>query len=223
MSDDATPQQLVAPYKKSGKDAHVHKGPAIPENPLAINRQHAQEHMGTKSTLTKVHVTDEQVAVFEMTPPHAKRVETEAYRKSHKYLIETQNKPCVVCGVSHTTLHDPAINRFGATAMESHHYPIERSLMNACAPDKVHHAFAEVIDQASLEAFVDSPRNLIVLCSVHHRSLEQGIHHLLVQDYAILPFLYDNYQVVASAKDRVAIEAADDTIMEEHNKEVPGD
>lgn len=210
MSDNATPQQLGEALGKNGSVPAKRKGAALPENILLKRRDHLDADHDGSPTLATVHVTTESVAVYEMTPPHAPRVQTPAYVKSRKYLIETQDKPCVVCGVRKSTLGDPTANKFGATELETHHYPIERSLADACDPAKIHLAYPEVIDRETLEAFLDSPRNLIVLCSTHHRSLEQGIHHLLVQDYAVLPYLYDNYQITASAKSKSVIVSQDD-------------
>jgi hypothetical protein len=125
------------------------------------------------------------------------------------------DQECIVCGVKNSTLADPTKNKFGATAMEAHHFPIELSLMNACDPLKVHLTFPGVIDQATLEAFVDTPANLLILCSVHHRSMEQGIHHLLAQDFAVLPFLYDGYQIAASSKECSTIVGKNESIQKE--------
>jgi hypothetical protein len=173
---------------------------------------------GSSSVLSHVHVTQETVPTLELTPPHPPRVDTPAYRKSHDYLINTCDKPCVVCGVRKSTLNT-AENRFSAKSVETHHYPIERSLLRACDPAKVHLQYPEVIDDATLEAFVDSPRNLLVLCDQCHRSPLRGIHHLLTQDFAILPFLYDGYQIVALPQNKEAAIATDDAIEKEHNHE----
>lgn len=159
--------------------------------------------------LSHVHVTHEAVSSLELTPAHAPRVETETYRKAHHTLIYELDKPCIICGVRNSTLHDPTENRLHATCMETHHFPIERSLVNACDWRKVHQQFPQVIDEASLEAFVDSPANLYVLCDVHHISVEYGIHHLLPQDFYIQPFLRDGYHVVAPAA-AVAVDTAQD-------------
>lgn len=185
-------------------------------NMLYTNTHKQHDHTG-ESIITQVHITPEQVATFEITPPHAPRVETEIYKKAHTYLVYTQDTPCLVCGVSHSTLHDPQKNRYGSKALETHHYPIERSLMNACDIAKVHKRFPQVIDTQTFEAFIDSAANLVVLCDVHHRSMEQGIHHLLVQDFMVLPFLKDHYQVVATAQDK------DKAVQIDMQIEVPGD
>lgn len=170
-------------------------------------------------TLSHVHETLEAVASVEMTPPHAPRVETEAYRKAHRYLIDVQDTPCKVCGVRKSTLGDPTQNKVGAKQMESHHYPIERSLMDACDPNKVHKQFPQVIDRETLEAFVDSAVNLVILCDVHHRSVTFGIHHLLTQDFAILPFLYDGYIVSAPQAQAAQAMAVDNQIEQQEGLE----
>ena len=91
---------------------------------------------------------------------------------------------------------------------------IERSLMDACDPRKVHQDFPEVYDRATLATFVDSTRNLLVLCDVHHRSLEYGIHHLLTQDWAVQKYLLAGYTVAALKRDAAAVEAKDEAVVE---------
>lgn len=150
-----------------------------------------------------LHVTHEIVASYEMTPPHAPREDTPIYKQAHHALIVEEDSPCAICGVRKSTLSDVACNPAGATELETHHYPIERSLMNACDIAKVQKVYPQVTDQASFEAFIDSKANLMVLCDVHHRSVKYGIHHLLVQDFAILPFLKDGY-VIAATEETVA-------------------
>ena len=163
--------------------------------------------------ITQVHETVESVATLEMTPPHPPRVETPEYRKAHSFLINRKNKPCHVCGVTKRTLKNPAKNALGATQMETHHYPIERSLVDACDPVRVHADFPQVYDKASLLAFVDTPANLLVLCDVCHRSPEHGIHHLLVQDWVIQRYLYAGYQVAALKADAATVLTHDTQVV----------
>lgn len=163
-------------------------------------------------TLNHVHETTEGAALVEFTPPHLPRVDTPEYHKAHNFLIHQKKAPCQVCGVNIDTLTDPVINLLGSKQMESHHYPIERSLMNACDPVKVHTDFPVVYDKATLEVFIDSPQNLIILCDVHHRSPERGIHHLLTQDFVIQKYLYQGYMVAGTVKDAATILAADEAL-----------
>ena len=166
--------------------------------------------------IEQVHATVEGVDAYEMTPPHAPRVETETYRKAHHFLVVERDTPCLVCGVRQSTLADPTKNTVGAKAIETHHYPIERSLVDACDPVKVHTRFPQVFDRTSLEAFVDTPGNFAVLCDQHHRSMQQGIHHLLTQDFAILPFLYDGYELNALKANENTTLLHDEAVIKQH-------
>lgn len=172
------------------------------------------------STLAHVHETTEAVETVEMTPPHPPRTDTPAYLRAHSFLVNRKNAPCEVCGVTKRTLRNPKRNPFSAAALETHHYPIERSLMDACDPAKVHRDFPQVYDRATLAAFVDSPANLKVLCDVHHRSLAHGIHHLLPQDFAVQRYLYDGYLVAVRPADAATALAANERIEQAAGVEV---
>ena len=172
----------------------------------------SQDSQDSSSKLSQVHITPVAIATIELTPPHAPREDTPEYRQSHHHLTIVLDMPCQICGVRNSTLKDPVQNPFGATALESHHYPIERSLVDACDPVKVGRKFPQVTDRASLNMFVDSEANLIVLCDVHHRSIQFGIHHLSTQDFFIQPFLIDGYRVVATQQDVAQLQAEDEKI-----------
>lgn len=162
--------------------------------------------------LAHVHITAITPATVELSPPHAPRVETATFRKSRKFLIDAQGKGCEICGVTAATLGDPAKNPFGAKALEAHHFPIEFSMQDCVDPLLVHRDYPEVMDRATLAAFVDSPRNLKIYCDVHHRSLTYGIHHLVPEVFFIQRYLMPGYQIAASQTDAIAVEAKDETI-----------
>lgn len=159
------------------------------------------------AALVHVHQTHEQVAGIELTPPHAPRVETPAYKKAHHFLVHEKKAGCAICEVTVDTVRAP-------DTIETHHFPIERSLLDACDPHKVHRDFPQVYDQATLEQFVDSPANLLVLCSTHHRHPEHGIHHLLVQDWKVQRYLKDGYLVAAATPEDAARDQATDEAIE---------
>lgn len=192
------------------KPTHKHNG----ENGGAVTPGGEQ----TTEILSHVHATTEGVAAVEMTPPHPPREETPEYTKAHHHLVYDLDSPCAMCGVSHSTLNDPTANPFGAKALETHHYPIERSLLDACDPGKVRVVFPQVKDHATLEAFVDSEHNLMVLCDIHHRHPLHGIHHLTPQDFFVQPFLWEGYQVVATAEEVAKILEADEKLIEKQEK-----
>ncbi len=186
--------------------------------PLHIHVHLHAPHPGAAhagSVVSHVHVTHEEVASSEFTPPHPPREETPAYRRAHHQLVVVEDRPCSVCGVRNSTLGNQGKNPFGAQALETHHYPVERSLADACDWRRVAAAFpqAGIRDEASFLAWIDSPGNLLVLCDVHHRSPQRGIHHLLPQDFAIQPYLKDGYVVAGEVADQ-AILARDEQIAE---------
>ncbi len=113
------------------------------------------------------------------------------------------DKHCLVCGVQHSTLADPARNPFGAIQLETHHHTIEWALANAIDPDKFNQhirpglqhlaearpaglsslytafdaAYAQPMDLKTIQDWVDHGYdNLWVLCDVHHRHKFVGIH-----------------------------------------------
>lgn len=162
-----------------------------------------------------MHPTQEQTENIELTPPHPKRRESSRYKKSHEYLIHVQDTPCQACGVRQSTLGDPTQNKYGATQLETHHFPIEWSLSHACDPDKVHKKYPQVTDQETLEQFIDSSNNLLVICDICHRSKHRGIHHLLPQDWFILPFLRDDYIIVTNREKEKEAIAHDEEVLHE--------
>ena len=176
-----------------------------------------------KSSVEQVHETSIAVSTIELSPPHPPRTETPEYKKAHDFLINVKNMGCQVCGVTKKTLKNATKNPFKAKQIESHHYPVERSLADACDPRKVHLDFPMVYDQVTLMQFVDSPANLIVLCDVHHRGVETGIHHLVTQDFVILKYLREGYQVAATATDAATAEARDEQIEQQAGMEAQGD
>ena len=94
------------------------------------------ETVEVSETLTHVHATVFSVAEIEMTPPHPPREDTPIYVRTHNHLVNKLDTACAICGVRKSTLDDGRENPFKAEAIETHHYPVERSLLNACDPKK---------------------------------------------------------------------------------------
>lgn len=131
-------------------------------------------------------------------PEHPPRKASALYTQTHHRLVAVEDRPCVVCGVRNSTLRTPA-NRDGAKALETHHALIEWAGANAIDWDKLaadhpdlttlhalasaYHAhllangsFDGTIDPAIVTQFVDSPEQMLVICDVHHRSANRGVH-----------------------------------------------
>jgi hypothetical protein len=204
-------------HVKTGKEfktTEVHK--RITEDIRVKQVERNSSGQSTQITLEHVHATTVEVAQIEMTPPHPPREQTPIYMRTHHHLVFTLDTPCAICGVRNSTLQDPRENLFHAQAIETHHYPIERSLLNACDPHKVHVIFPQVKDHASLEAFIDSEENIMVLCDIHHRHPHYGIHHILAQDFFVQPFVFGGYEVVADAQNAAKVMAANERVIKRH-------
>lgn len=157
--------------------------------------------------LNKTHLVKRMLQEAVMVPAHPPRVATAGYRAVHRRLIVELDLPCIACGVTHSTLTDPARNPADALQMETHHHVIEWSLINAIdlakfnarivakhrhsQPEKYAHDFT----QSEMEAWIDhDPDNLWVLCDVHHRHSMVGIHSITYPIWGPQDLLIDGYE-----------------------------
>ena len=135
------------------------------------------------------HALEPLLSETSFYPPHDKRASSPAYRRTHDRLVKELNRPCLVCGVTDRTLADPKKNPFGAVQMETHHRIIEWTLANAVDPDKFNKRilpglkfrnptkYAAPMTKAHILDWVDHDEdNLWVLCDIHHRDKQVGIH-----------------------------------------------
>lgn len=117
--------------------------------------------------MTSKHIVKKMISEIMYYPEHDKRHETEEYRKSREELVSKYG--CYVCG----TKED----------LEAHHYGCEYSEWNACSADKLKdflmtfdvYGYSATLKDKPIES-VDDIRNLMVLCSRHHRHKRHGIH-----------------------------------------------
>ena len=154
--------------------------------------------------IDKFHVLERMLDEKAFYPAHDKRTESPEYAKVHHQMTAVDNLPCLVCGVTHDTLHDIAKNPFGAIQLETHHHVIEWALANAICADKfnknirpglarrakaraganlnpIYTEFdkdygAEMTPERILQWVDHAADNLWVLCDVHHRHKYVGIH-----------------------------------------------
>lgn len=181
--------------------------PKLPAAPAPAMSQMVAE----RDELPSHETADEETkGLEEFFPAHPPRKDTPEYRQTHKLLVNTLNMPCRDCGVRKSTLDDPKANPLGAKQLESHHWPLQREFADALDPAKVHKEFPEVTDRHSLNMFIDSPKNMLILCDIDHRSKSRGIHHINESLEACKRFLLDGY-VIAD----VATNAARDLAIDE--------
>lgn len=160
---------------------------------------------------------EETKGLLEFYPPHPPRTDTPEYRETHKLLVHTLDMPCRDCGVRTSTLSDPLQNPLRAKQLETHHWPLQREFADALDPAKVHKEFPEVTDRHSLDMFIDSPKNMLVLCDVDHRSPTRGIHHINEALEACKRFLLDGYVIADVAKNKAADLALDEKLTAGEN------
>lgn len=126
-------------------------------------------------------------------PAHAPRSESPEYAAKHHQLVVVEDQPCFICGVRNSTLTDPEQNPHGAKEMETHHRWVEWSLINATDPEKLAAQFGPQEDWSS---FLDhDEENLLVLCDVHHRHKEAGIHEMSYPIWVAQKFVKDDFQL----------------------------
>lgn len=154
----------------------------------------------------------ETVGLEEFYPAHPPRSTTSEYRATHKLLVDTLDTPCRDCGVRKSKLADPTQNPFGAKQLETHHWPLQREFADALDPVKVGKEFPQVTDRESLNKFIDSPANMLVLCDIDHRSKTRGIHHIDEAVEACKRFLLDGYIITGLKADEAVAIAIDEKL-----------
>jgi hypothetical protein len=146
-------------------------------------------------------------------PAHDARTESPEYAKVHHRLAVVRDLPCLICGVRNSTLKDPAQNRHGSKAMETHHHIVEWALQNAIDLGKFNaHVWPNLkarhpgkydapFTQQSMLDFIDhSEDNLWVLCDVHHRHSLVGIHAITAPIWGAQNLVRDDFTYIPQEK-----------------------
>jgi hypothetical protein len=216
----------MANTKKPILDSRMRKDPAIVrrlKDQLATEKNVAKLKKAVAAgDMHEVHRLLPERAFY---PAHAVRTESKQYAAIHKEMVDTEDRPCLVCGVRKSVLtdpkkkNDPALNPYGAKQMETHHHLIEWALANAIDPKKFNervrphfasrpqHDPEDAVYQQDMNAdqikdWVDHSRdNLWVLCDVHHRAPYLGIHAITYPIWGPMDLLKDDFD----AKVREAI------------------
>jgi hypothetical protein len=116
-----------------------------------------------------------------MYPAHPAREEDPHYRDFHHFHEATKRDPEIYrCAWAKET-GDKSECADGP--LELHHAHVEFALQNGIDLAHLEHAYPGISNPDEVGAWVESPVNLIWLCSFHHRSQWGGIHHLSAADY----------------------------------------
>jgi hypothetical protein len=135
-------------------------------------------------------------------PDHDPRTDSDLFRRSRHKLVVKQDQPCFICGVSYSK----------GGAMEAHHCCIEWAAANAIDWKKVkkdaptlynpQQGFIteDLFDWDAVakdpSLFIDSPLNLLVLCSEHHRSTKFGIHFVPYPIWVLQKWPAKNFEFI---------------------------
>ena len=167
--------------------------PANSDNKHSHNARVVHDQLGTQAVVKDIHENRRQLDERAFYPAHDARKESAAYAAVHKKLCISEDLPCLVCGVRHSTLKNPEKNRYQAKAMETHHHIIEWALANAIDVDRFNNTlrphlayrhkdqpiYQRNMNEKEVHDWVDhSPDNLWVLCDIHHRHKFLGIHEM---------------------------------------------
>lgn len=153
------------------------------------------------------HEFKESLQVDVFYPDHTPRIESETFVKSRKHLIDELNTPCFICSM---TLEEAKKQN---TDLELHHYYVEWAYSDAVdwngeIRDK--HKDFDWSKFTKPEDFVDSEYNTMVLCQVHHRHKDKGIHMIpfplwIVQNLFIKTFVDTPDQIVINLDNTTSV------------------
>jgi hypothetical protein len=143
-------------------------------------------------------------------PPHPPRHPTALYTRNHHQLVVVLDRPCLICGVRHSTLGDTVQNPRGATAIETHHHTVEDSLANAVSLEKFnarvlpgllhktgnHEKYSHPLTQDEMLEWIHGDEdNLWCLCDVCHRHPLVGVHAITYPIWSVQDLLMDGYDL----------------------------
>ncbi len=164
--------------------------------------------------IIKIHGSFMNFEEADFYPEHDKRKSSSGYRHIHHKLVVEENRPCLICGVTHELLsdsqkkQDKKLNPYSAKQMEAHHHIIEWSLANAIDVNKFNDRirihlmnkhkdtvlYQKNMCEEEIRCWVDhSPDNLWILCDVHHRHNYFGIHHVSYPNWVPQNLFTENF------------------------------
>ena len=112
------------------------------------------------------HEFKENIVIDIYYPDHSDRSTSNLFLRTKHHLVDVLDTPCWICSTKE--------NR------EVHHYHVEWAFSDAVDWDimKVVHPTFDWSKFKIAEDFVDSEFNMMILCQLHHRGKDAGIHYL---------------------------------------------
>jgi L-rhamnose mutarotase len=175
-----------------------------------VNR--LKDQLRIQKQVNRIHENPRLLKEIAFYPEHDKRRETNEYKAVHKKLTQELDLPCLICGITNSTLKDKQKNLYGAKQMETHHHIIEWALANAVSVEKFNASilphlrqrhpdkseYKQEFTDEDIRNWVDhSEDNLWVLCDVHHRAKYLGIHEITDPIWGPQDLLRDDFEEYA--------------------------
>jgi len=135
------------------------------------------------NTATDRHEVKESFTVDVWYPDHDPRTTSNTFNHTKRHLIDDEDTPCWICGSKE--------NR------EVHHFIVEWAYADAIDWDKVKkdHPTFDWAGFKTAEDFVDSIYNMRVLCQLHHRGLNHGIHTIPYPIWQVQKYVKDDFKM----------------------------
>ena len=130
--------------------------------------------------LVNAHAVSRALHETVYTPTHPKRGDSSAEFKASKEALEKETPGCWICGTTDAVL-------------EGHHLGVEWSLINSVDLAKIRETFPQA---KSLEDWLDSTENLILLCPEHHRGVGYGVHEITMPAWIVQKYQLEGWDLV---------------------------
>jgi len=152
--------------------------------PTPANLKEIESATHDAAVLVNAHAVSRVLHETVYTPSHPKRGESSPEFKASKKALEEVSATCWVCGKTAQESGSP---------LEGHHLNTEFSLANSVDIDKIRESFPNA---KSVEDWLDSVENLILLCQVCHRSPLRGVHMVTMPAWIVQKYQRDGWDLV---------------------------
>src|SRR5665213_3222048 len=136
------------------------------------------------AVLVNAHAVSRTLHETVYTPTHPQRGASSPEFQASKKALEAISATCWICGKTAEESGAP---------LEGHHLNTEWSLINAADWAKVQESFPHA---KSLEEWLDSTDNLILLCTKCHRSPLRGVHMITMPAWIFQKYKLDGWDLV---------------------------
>jgi len=152
--------------------------------PTPSNLKALEEGDMATAALVNAHAVSRTLHETVYTPTHPQRGSSSSEFQASKDALEKESPTCYICGRT--------AEQSGAP-LEAHHVPLEWSLKNSADLAKI---LIDYPQAGSLEKFLDSVDNLLLLCAKCHRSPLYGVHMITMPAWIAQKYQIDGWDLV---------------------------